>query len=193
MKHAMLIVLFGLLAKTTFVAQDTISVIGTGTLQVKVLEVTSDLVKYKLYDFQDGPIYTVIKSAVEYIHYESGNQEVFTITDTISGKQNVSGITWAERGRQDALLFYSGKHSGAMWVGGCTVLLTPVFGWIPALAVASFPPSEKNLNILDYNLRRNETYYRAYLDEAHKIKRNKVWSTYGNVTMFIILLGLDGY
>ena len=43
-------------------------------------------------------------------------------------------------------------------------------------------PSDKNLKYRDPELMKNNTYNKAYVEEAHKIKKRKVWKCYGIVS-----------
>ena len=59
-------------------AQDFVIMKNGDEIKAKVLEITMDEVKYRLYDEPDGVIYTVWKSDIIMIHYESGRSEVFS-------------------------------------------------------------------------------------------------------------------
>ena len=59
-------------------AQDFVIKKNGEEIRAKLLEITIDEVKYRLYDEPDGVIYTVWKSDILMIHYESGRSEVFT-------------------------------------------------------------------------------------------------------------------
>ncbi len=59
-------------------AQDVITTVNGEDIKAKVLEITAYEVKYRLYNEPDGVIYTVDKSDILMIHYESGRTEVFT-------------------------------------------------------------------------------------------------------------------
>ena len=56
-------------------AQDFVIMKNGDEIKAKVLEITMDEVKYRLYDEPDGVIYTVWKSDIIMIHYESGRSE----------------------------------------------------------------------------------------------------------------------
>lgn len=59
-------------------AQDLITKKDGTDIQAKVLEVTTNEVKYKLYDEPNGVTYTSRKSELLMIRYESGRKDVFT-------------------------------------------------------------------------------------------------------------------
>ena len=58
-------------------AQDLITKKNGEDVKAKVLEVTPNEVKYKLYDEPNGVTYTAKKSELLMIRYESGRNEVF--------------------------------------------------------------------------------------------------------------------
>lgn len=58
-------------------AQDLMVKTDGEELEVKVLEITPDVIKYKNHSNIDGPLYTVNKSEVTEIVFENGGKEVF--------------------------------------------------------------------------------------------------------------------
>ncbi|WP_271423592.1 hypothetical protein [Aequorivita sinensis] len=62
-------------------AQDMMVTTEGETLEVKVLEITPDVIKYKKYSNIDGPLYSTSKNEVKEILFENGDKEVF---DSIS-------------------------------------------------------------------------------------------------------------
>lgn len=65
-------------------AQDNIILKNGDELKSKVLEVTPTEVKYKNYENQDGPTYTILKSDILMIKYENGLKDVFNDTKQAS-------------------------------------------------------------------------------------------------------------
>lgn len=59
-------------------AQDVIVMKDQSTVMSKVLEITSTEIKYKKWDNQDGPTYSVLRSEVVSINYENGEVENFS-------------------------------------------------------------------------------------------------------------------
>lgn len=174
-------------------AQDVI-INNTGDeIQAKVLEITSSEIKYKRYDNLDGPTITIAKSEVLLIKYENGTKEVFQ--NQANGNSSTSVQTAKEdlrmKGMRDAERYYTGQNSGAGWTAAATILTTPVIGLIPAAAVSSAEPSDRNLNYPDAKLMENYEYSQAYKEQAHKTKKKKVWTSYGigsGVWLLLILL-----
>lgn len=83
------------------------------------------------------------------------------------------------RGKQDSMVSYKGKRSGAGWTCATSIVLSPLFGLIPAAACSASEPSEENLNYRDAELMKNNDYNTSYTNQAHKTKRRKVWTNYG--------------
>ena len=83
------------------------------------------------------------------------------------------------KGKEDANKNYKGRNSGAAWTTATTVVTSPLLGLIPALACSSAEPNSANLNVKNQELMKNENYNQAYIGQAHKIKRHKIWKHYG--------------
>ena len=64
-------------------AQDVIVMKDQSTVMSKVLEITSTEIKYKKWNHQEGPTYSVLRSEVVSINYENGEVEKFS-DDTIN-------------------------------------------------------------------------------------------------------------
>jgi len=64
-------------ATITANAQDTIVKLSGDTILAKVSEITPNEIKYKRFDFQDGPTYVESKSSIEMIKFSNGVKEVF--------------------------------------------------------------------------------------------------------------------
>jgi len=51
-------------------------------ISAKIFEITSNEIKYKKCDYQDGPLYTKLKSDVFMIKYSNGTKDVFSSKET---------------------------------------------------------------------------------------------------------------
>ena len=72
-------------------AQDVIVMKDQTTVMSKVLEISSTEIKYKKWDNQDGPTYSVLRSEVVSINYQNGEVESFTgTTNNQSSQQNIN-------------------------------------------------------------------------------------------------------
>ncbi len=76
MKNIFLICIFSFCGSLVF-AQDTIIKKNSEIIVAKILEISPTEIKYKKFDFQEGPIYIETKSTVQMIHYANGMKETF--------------------------------------------------------------------------------------------------------------------
>lgn len=159
-------------------SQDIITKKTSEDIQAKVIEITTTEIKYKKFDNQNGPTFTLLKSDVLMIRYENGSKDIFNESQNTSSA-NTSSSDMALKGKQDAITNYMGKNSGAGWTAATTIVLSPLFGLIPAVACSSSEPSDNNLNYKEPELMKNYTYNQAYTEQAHKTKKKKVWTNYG--------------
>jgi hypothetical protein len=66
------------------VCQDTIVKINGDKIVAKISEISPTELKYKRFDFQDGPTYVESKSGIRYIRFSNGLKEEFSQVITIS-------------------------------------------------------------------------------------------------------------
>ncbi|MFC2100715.1 hypothetical protein ACFLRZ_02675 [Bacteroidota bacterium] len=71
------LLLFIVLSSNLIFAQDIIIKHSGEEIKAKVLEITSENIKYKAYEYQDGPIRNANISEVFMIIYENGSKEIF--------------------------------------------------------------------------------------------------------------------
>ena len=110
-------------------------------------------------------------------------------------ENRVNSDETCDKGAQDARVNYEGKNSGAGWVSATSILLSPLFGAIAAGVIVGTKPSYDNLNLPKPSLRQNVDYMGCYQNEAHKIKKKKVWQSFGIGTAawaLIIILANSG-
>lgn len=74
-KIILLLVLSFFLGK--LIAQDTIVKRNSDLIIAKILEISPTEIRYKKFEFQDGPTYIEIKSTVQMIRYSNGMKETF--------------------------------------------------------------------------------------------------------------------
>ena len=73
-----LLVLLFLLCSVGIPAQDIIVMKDGSTIASKVIEVGQNEIKYKKYNNQDGPLYTISKTSVQSINYQNGAKDTFS-------------------------------------------------------------------------------------------------------------------
>ena len=154
-------------------SQDIITKKNGEDLKAKVIEVSLNDISFKKFDNTDGPTYRIPKSDVLMIRYTDGTKDIF------SEAAQSSTDNMQEQGRQDALKNYTGKNSGAGWTAATSIVTSPLLGLIPALVCTAEEPDQSNLNVKNKELMKNTDYRQAYIAQAHKTKRNKIWKHYG--------------
>lgn len=74
-------------------AQDVIVKTDNSTILSKVLEINSTEIKYKKWDNQDGPLYSINRSEIKSINYENGEVETFSNNASqLSGNYPVTNL-----------------------------------------------------------------------------------------------------
>jgi hypothetical protein len=176
---------------TTFCFSQDVITLKTGEdISAKIVEVGLTDIKYKKFDNIDGPSFTILKSDVLMTRYKNGTKDVYNL-EKKSGKENSNNEDMALQGTKDAATYYKGQNSGKVWTGVTSVLTSPLLGLIPAVACSSAEPDQENLNFKDAELMKNTAYNVAYNEKAHKIKKNKIWKSYGigsGIWLLLIIL-----
>jgi hypothetical protein len=91
MKRILLLLLIGFTGNLIF-AQDVIIKRNSDEIKSKILEITNETIKYKDFEFLDGPIRNIKISEVIMIIYENGKKETFTTLEN----QNPKPVTKTE-------------------------------------------------------------------------------------------------
>ena len=81
-------------------------------ISAKVVEITSNEIKYKKCDYQDGPLYTKLKSDVFMIKYSNGTKDVFSSKETSDSgvKSRLERLEEMDRNADDAKRSGSSNH-----------------------------------------------------------------------------------
>jgi len=86
MKRILFLILIGISSNMIF-AQDIIVKQNGDEIKSKILEITSENIKYKEYKFQNGPTRNINISEVFMVIYENGKREKFTTTESEKSKE----------------------------------------------------------------------------------------------------------
>lgn len=164
-------------------AQDLVFKKSGAILNVKIVEVRESEVAYKKEENSDGPIHIFTKASLSKIQYQNG-----TIDSLLPPKiENISSNQIDNRqlndslsrlARKDAMEYYKAYRpagTGTLFIS----LLSPIVGLVPAVIASSSIPLKKNLNPPNTELMSYGAYERAYQDQAHQIKKRRVWSNWG--------------
>jgi hypothetical protein len=173
MKKIPVIIVTFLLSLSYCFSQDIITKKSGEEIQAKILEVNPTNVKYKRFDYLDGPIFTLLKSDIAMILYQNGVKELFNDNEQKSPVSIVSPAPSVARGdlylqgQKDARRYYK-KYKGAGTGTLITSLLSPLVGLIPAIACSSTTPKESNLNYPNAELFKQADYKEGYIQQAKK-------------------------
>ena len=75
--NRLIVLIVNLLIVTSSFGQDNIIKKDGNEIEAKVIEITDEFIKYKAYDFQDGPLRNIAITDVFMIIYENGKRETF--------------------------------------------------------------------------------------------------------------------
>lgn len=110
MKKIMLFAIVCVAAMGPVWAQDVITTREGKDIQAKIIEVTSDEIKYKKWNNQEGPMFTMRKSEVLIVRYQNGENEVFTDEPQKSSQGTYGGREMNNGHVHDRMLFAQYKH-----------------------------------------------------------------------------------
>ena len=180
-------------------AQDTLYLRGGTPLYGRVREVSSSEVRYTVAAAPEGSLYVIRTQELERIHYPGGRRDMFvasaapnvaeTPAATAAGVATASAADEVAIGRQEA---QDNFHPGGAISG--TVISTLVFtplGLIVAATTASTPP--RPVGITAQHAAVSPVYTQAYSQEAHRIKRRKVWTAFGVSMAMNVVIGTMVY
>ena len=176
MKHIIYLFFAVLISITTF-SQDTLTTKKGDQLIVKVLEVGTNVIKYKKSDNLDGPAFETLKSEIFMIKYQNGTKDVFN-GESISEKNTDTPDVSCFQAKKDAKKYY---HRMGFAGGGTLIasLVSPLLGLIPAIACSSSTPKDSKLDYPDALQMKNNIYNECYTNAAKKKKSRRVWTMWG--------------
>jgi hypothetical protein len=188
------ILLFFTLIYSKINAQDVITKRNGEDVYSKVLEITQTEIKYKKFENENGPTYTILIKDVLKIHYENGTNDIFnewieTSNGDLKKTDNDKGKYLL--GVEDAKIHYDGFHGAGTGTFVTSIFLSPLVGLVPAISCSSTRPKDRNLNYPDAELIKNHEYYMGYTNEARRIKQRNVWKNWTitvSLNLVVILL-----
>jgi hypothetical protein len=173
------ITVFVLLITSNFcVSQDIITKKTGEDIKSKILEVGISEIKFKNFDNQDGPTYSLLKQDILIIRYQNGTKDIFN-QDSITSQFNTSGSDLFLQGQKDAKKYYKGYQAAGTATLLTSLVFSSVVGLIPAISSSSKEPAESSLDYPNADLMKKAEYYNGYTQKAKKIKQGKVWTNWG--------------
>jgi hypothetical protein len=151
-------------------------------IKVDITEVSSNSIKYKKFDNPSGPVFVLDNAEIFMIVFKDGTKQYFE-NDVQESTESMSS-----KGLQDAKKYYKGQRSGIYGTEIATILTSPLIGLIPAAICVANEPKDENLKYPEAKLMENREYRDAYIAQAHKTKKKKVWLGYGIGSGFWLLI-----
>jgi hypothetical protein len=146
MKNIILI-LIGLIFFNLANAQDIIIKKNGDEISAKIQEIGVIEIKYKKFDNQNGPVYSIVKTEVFMIKFENGTKEVYTSdANTNISNNNVNAITEPASKEQATVIIYRSNFPS---------------GWA---VVYDIYADEKYLTKI-----KNNTYFEVKLDPGYVV------------------------
>lgn len=144
MKKLTLLLLYLVTIQSFIFSQDIITKKNGDEIECKVMEIAPDLIKYKKYNNQDGPIYNLPRAEVFMIKYENGEKDMFNEQDQTPAKTELNLLTWnkgfwgpeiLQNGKKlnstEVRALYSGHNTAlSKYNGGKTAqVIGPIISW----------------------------------------------------------------
>ena len=164
------------LTSTVCFSQDIITKKSGEDIKAKILEVGITEIKFKNFDNQDGPTYSLLKQDILIIRYQNGTKDIFTQEISVAPFSTTNNLFL--QGEKDAKKYYKGHLSAGTTTLMTSLIFSSVVGLIPAISCSSTAPAESSLGYPDADLMKNIDYYNGYTTKAKKIKKSKVWTNW---------------
>ena len=158
----------------------------------KILAINTADIKYKIENNPDGPTYSVLKTEIKEIIFATGLHQSFkneNNTDNNYSHSNTASNSTESlflKGQTDAKQYY--RNGGGSVAVGILTVLSPIIGLIPAVICSAFQPKERKLGYQNNELWKKPEYRLAYTMQAYKIKKRKIWITFGACTAVSVIL-----
>lgn len=123
-----------------------------------------------------------------YVVAELLNAEEFVLseTDSVKLKQEITNQKIITQAKSDAKTYY--KNNRTLWGTGCTTFIFIPIGALMATISSLTPPDEKHLNMPQGKYSNLPLYQETYANEAHRIKKRRVWITFGIIAIPQLIL-----
>ena len=100
----------------------------------------------------------------------------------------LNNVELYEQGVVDAIKFYEPTRCGSGGTIATCIVLSPLFGLIPAIACSATPPSDTRFIMPNRKLAENDIYRNGYRKQAHKMKQRQIWKSFAFATIAYALI-----
>lgn len=156
-------------------SQDIITLLSGQDINGKIIRLNQEKLSFIPKGSQDTS--TLLRSEILKVHYQNGTIVFLTDEKKISEQLETKNDSMYLAGNADASLYYQSYHAASTG----TLVAGLIFPWnlIPAIACSATPPSTANLDFPSQKLMENQSYNLGYKEQAHAIKKKKVWTSFG--------------
>ena len=189
MKKVIVSVFFLIFSLYSTVAQDVITLKSGDELKVKIFRLNPKDVVFTPTGNTNDTI-SILRDEVDKLWYQSGTTIYLSDNRKHEQSYTASSDSMYNAGMADASKYYTGYKSSS--TGVLISGLAFPYNLIPAIACSATTPKDQNLGYKDKKLMENYSYNQGYINQAHKIKKHKVWKSYaigsGVMIVFYILM-----
>lgn len=174
MKTLILLIILAFFGLHLAVAQDIITLKSGDELKVKIIRLNAKDVTFQPQGVSDT--LSMWREEIVKLTYQNGTLIYLAEkTPVIKNSGSVSDSMYYA-GVNDASLYYKGYKAAS--TGTLVSSLVFPLNLIPAIACSTTPPGDEKLGYKDKKLMENPDYNHGYKEQAHKIKKKKVWKNF---------------
>ena len=156
------------------VAQDIITLKSGDELKGKIIRLNAKDLAFQPLGVNDT--LSMWREDIVKLTYQNGTLIYLTEKKTITKESGSVNDSMYYAGVNDASSYYKGYKAAS--TGTLISALVFPFNLIPAIACSATTPGDENLGYQDKKLMENPDYNMGYKEQAHKIKKKKVWKNF---------------
>jgi len=156
------------------VAQDIITLKSGDELKGKIIRLNAKDVTFQPQGVTDT--LSMWREEIVKLTYQNGTLIYLAEKTPVIKKSGSVYDSMYYAGVNDASLNYKGYKTAS--AGTLVSALVFPLNLIPAIACSATPPGDENLGYKDKKLMENPDYNMGYKEQAHKIKKKKVWKNF---------------
>ena len=200
MKKLFIILTISTVAVLNLSAQDILFKKDNTVIECIIQKITPDMIEYKRFDNQSGPVMSDYKKSFVKVRYSNGTTEQFTdngatavpaqpvvaatpvvtpaavaapVPVPIATTSDDAAVNCA-KGTLDSKIFYKGENCGSVGTGVAAALLTPIGGLVVQSMKSGKAIETQDLNYPDVKQWANNDYKQCYMTTANATKKKKL-------------------
>lgn len=174
MKTLILLIIVAFAGLHHVVAQDIITLKSGDELKGKIIRLNAKDVAFQPQGVNDT--LSMWREEIVKLTYQNGTLIYLAEKSPVIKNSGSVYDSMYYAGVNDASLYYKGYKTAS--AGTLVSALVFPLNLIPAIACSATPPGDDNLGYKDKKLMENLDYNQGYKEQAHKIKKKKVWKNF---------------